>query len=314
MGPMTNTSDCTTADFWIHDFLEFQRLDRGASDLTIQAYRNDLNQFFVWLGKSREVASIHSEELLKYQAYLYTQLKLKPTSMARKTTSLRQFFKFCCLEKNLELNPSEPLESPNEAERLPYFLTVDQTQALLDCAMDGIPYPNQRLAGALQSRDRAMIFLLYATGLRVSELVGLTIHQLDLPGSYVRVIGKGNKERLAPFASLAGEHLNTYLETFRPVLKPLGDHLFINYLGLALTRQSLWKTIRDLSTQARISTPISPHILRHSFATHLLQSGMNLRSLQLLLGHSNLSTTQIYTHITPEHLREAFERFHPRGK
>jgi integrase/recombinase XerD len=159
-----------------------------------------------------------------------------------------------------------------------------------------------------------MILLLYATGLRISELLALTTHSLDLAQEYLRVRGKGDKERIVPFASAAGTALRDYLEHHRPQLLPQSDHLFVNAAGTRLSRQAFWKTLQTLAKQAGISRSVSPHLLRHSFATHLLQAGMNLRSLQMLLGHSDLSTTQIYTHVSPEHLKQAQRRYHPRGE
>ena len=153
-----------------------------------------------------------------------------------------------------------------------------------------------------------MIFLLYATGLRVSELVGLTTHQIDTKLGYLRVHGKGDKERIVPFAPVAGDLLVTYIEKHRRKVMPAGDLLF------DLTRQGFWNILKAIALQAGIAKAVSPHMLRHSFATHLLQSGMNLRSLQMLLGHSDLSTTQIYTHVTPDHLKTLHKRFHPRGE
>lgn len=161
-----------------------------------------------------------------------------------------------------------------------------------------------------------MVYLLYATGIRVSELVGLATDRVDLEQGYVRVMGKGSKERIAPFAEFAGECLGEYLRDHRPSLEPEGrqqDRVFLNRRGESLSRQSAWKIIGDLALAAGIRAALSPHMLRHSFATHLLQAGMNLRSLQMLLGHSDLSTTQIYTHVSPEHLQAAHRKFHPRG-
>jgi integrase/recombinase XerD len=159
-----------------------------------------------------------------------------------------------------------------------------------------------------------MVYLLYATGLRVSELTQLDSHQVDLSMSYLRTRGKGNKERIVPFAPVAGEKLKDYQDHFRPQLKPETDLLFLNHRGFGMTRQAFWKVLKGLAMEAGLPDSLSPHVLRHSFATHLLQSGMNLRSLQMLLGHSDLSTTQIYTHITPEHLKEAHQQYHPRGE
>jgi integrase/recombinase XerD len=159
-----------------------------------------------------------------------------------------------------------------------------------------------------------MVYLMYATGLRVSELAGLKLHQLELQSRYLRVKGKGGKERIAPFAPVAAERLQKYLQDYRILLKPRQEAVFLNHRGMGLTRQSFWKTLKTIAIQAGLDPCLSPHFLRHSFATHLLQSGMNLRSLQMLMGHSSVSTTQIYTHISPQHLKTAHQKHHPRGK
>lgn len=294
----------------IQSFLEVQRIDRGASDRTVEAYGRDLRQLAARF-PSQGAGDISPEDLSEYLAELHSDGQ-KATSVARKLSAIRQFFKFCCVERGLKENPAERLEGPGRDQRLPKYLSAEEVEALLRIASEpGLPYSSAQ-ADALHARDRAMIFLLYATGLRVSELVGLTLHQVDLQQGYVRVRGKGEKERIAPFADAAGEHLRTWLEA-RPALRPATDHLFVNHRGMVLTRQSFWKLLGELASAAGIKKSISPHMLRHSFATHLLQSGMNLRSLQLLLGHSDLSTTQIYAHVTPEHLKTAHKRYHPRG-
>jgi integrase/recombinase XerD len=296
----------------IADFIESQRIDRGSSDKTIEAYRRDLTQFaeFVSDVSLGEITPSHLERFIHSLA----DQGQKASSLARKGSALRQFFKFCCLEKGLKENPAENLASPRADQRLPKDLSIEVVTALLTAAEKGLPYPrSQTLGEALRARDTAMIYLLYATGLRVSELVGLTTHNVDLELEYVRVKGKGSKERITPFAKVAGDRLHTYLENHRPALKPAGDHLFVNHRGLVLTRQAFWQILQDLALASGLGKKISPHMLRHSFATHLLQSGMNLRSLQMLLGHSDLSTTQIYTHVAPEHLKSAHRKFHPRG-
>jgi integrase/recombinase XerD len=297
----------------VEDFLHALRIDRGASDHTVEAYRRDLQQLVCWFPRKEEtlLESIHQEGIQDFLIYLDSQNQ-KATSIARKISTLRQFFKFCCVEKGLEKNPTEQISGPLKLKNLPQFLTPDQTTSLLEATHQGLPYPPSD-RDRLQSRDRAMVYLLYATGLRVSELLSLTPHQIDFSLGYLRVKGKGAKERITPFAPIAGEHLKTYIEAFRPQLNPATDHLFLNRRGMVLTRQSFWKILKSLSKQAGIQLNISPHVLRHSFATHLLQSGINLRSLQMLLGHSDLSTTQIYAHVTPEHLKTAHEKFHPRG-
>lgn len=295
----------------IGKFLESRRIDRGASSNTISAYRRDLEQFAAGVPSGRRLDEVVAEDLEAWITRLH-KAGMDPRSVARKVSALRQFFKFCCLELGLERNPAERLESPSVSKRLPKFLAREEVTLLLRATQQGLPYP-ERLKAALTARDKAMVFLLYATGLRVSELVGLHAHNLDLEMGYLRVRGKGSKERIAPFVDVAGGHLREYLETFRPALTPKGDHLFVSQRGDPLTRQAFWKTLKALAAQANIRSPLAPHHLRHSFATHLLQSGMNLRSLQMLLGHSDLSTTQIYTHVTPEHLKEAHRKYHPRG-
>jgi integrase/recombinase XerD len=229
-------------------------------------------------------------------------------------SSLRQFFKFCCVERGMKTNPAEHLRSPSIPKRLPKHLSSEEVTALLTSVETGLPYSGA-LGDALRTRDCAMIYLLYATGLRVSELVGLAVHELDLEMGYLRVRGKGGKERIAPFADVAGDRLRAYIDQSRPGLggSKAQNALFLGLRGEPLTRQAFWKTLGQIARLAEIRKPISPHVLRHSFATHLLQSGINLRSLQILLGHSDLSTTQIYTHVTPEHLKKAHRRFHPRG-
>ncbi len=299
----------------IPDYLDSLRIDRGAGEKTIEAYRRDLRQFAAWLPEDQLAEEVELDQINDYLAHLH-RTKQKPASVARKVSAIRQFFKFCCSERGLQNNPAERLQSPAQAKRLPKFLSQDEVTRLLTCADEGLFYPNESTREALQARDRAMVYLLYASGLRVSELVGLTTHNLDLAMGYVRVRGKGQKERIVPFAPVAGERLNLYLQKFRPDLscqdRP-AEFLFLNREGQGLSRQSFWKTLKALALQAGISSRISPHVLRHSFATHLLQAGMNLRSLQSLLGHSDLSTTQIYAHVTPEHLKSAHKKYHPRG-
>jgi len=299
-------ADATTA------FLEAIRIDRGASDLTVDAYKRDLAQFAEFTGPL-PVAAVTAGMLDGFMQKLHDGGRSR-ASLARMTSSLRQLFKFCMLESHLHENPAEQLQSPAGGKKLPRFLTVAQVTTLLEAADKGLPYEHSGTAAALAARDRAMIYLLYATGLRVSELVSLEAHNVDTAAEYLRVRGKGGKERIVPFAGAAGTRLRDYYDQHRPALNPLGGHLFVNYNGVVITRQSFWKTLRAVALGAGLAELPSPHVLRHSFATHLLQAGMNLRSLQTLLGHSDLSTTQIYTHITPEHLKAAHRKFHPRGE
>jgi integrase/recombinase XerD len=296
----------------IRSFLDSLRIDRGAADPTIEAYQRDLSQMAQSLPPGLGLAQIEASHLNDFLTRLYDQ-GLEASSIARKVSALRQFFKFSCLELGLKTNPAEQLRKPRQSRRLPEFLSVEEVTRLLEAADRGLPYERDP-AGRLKLRDAAMVYLLYATGLRVSELCGLTAFGIDLQQGYVRVRGKGGKERIVPFAPAAGERVRRWMEEGRLALKPATDHLFLNPRGMALTRQSFWRILGEIAQQAGISRKISPHGLRHSFATHLLQSGMNLRSLQMLLGHSDVSTTQIYTHVTPGHLKEAHKKFHPRGE
>lgn len=313
----------------IEAFLESQKIDREAAKKTIEAYRSDLGKFARWLAARispnevrpgspvpNALETITAVDLSAYIAALSREGR-KPSSLARKISCLRQFFKFCCLEQNLKTNPAELLTTPNRDQQLPKSLTLENVNALLAAADEGIfrsKSSDDEVGRSLNSRNRAMIYLLYATGIRVSELVSLTTHQIDLEQSYLRVKGKGGRERIVPFAPVAGDRLYGYLTAHRAVLKPSTDFLFLNLRGVGLTRQAFWKILKSYTQQAGISVPVSPHVLRHSFATHLLQSGIGLRSLQMLLGHSDLSTTQVYTHISPEHLKVTHRKYHPRGE
>ncbi len=297
----------------IESFLESKRLDRGVSNSTIAAYRQDLRDFQVWLQKSslaRPLKEITYDDLSLFVSALAEQNQ-KPASISRKISTLRQFFKFGCLELGLESNPTELLKAPKNKPPLPKTISEKEVTSLLE-AVDNLAQ-SRGTAHPRFLRDRAMIYLLYASGLRVSELVGLKLSQIDLQAGYLRIHGKGGKERVTPFAKTAGDRLQEYLD-IRSKFDPQTDEVFIGHAGSAITRQAFWKILKSLAGQAGISASLSPHTLRHSFATHLLHSGMDLRSLQMLLGHSDLSTTQIYTHVGPEHLKDAHQKFHPRGK
>ena len=326
----------------VRGFLETSRVDRGASDHTVQAYRRDLEHFERWLARTHDTSpeKASAEQVREYLVAL-DQEGLSPASVSRKISALRQLYRYCCLERGLRENPTEGIRNPKLARKLPKFLTATQVERLLEAAREGLPYSSKpgaaaraadapgtsdpsdeasaALAEALRARDRAAVYILYAAGLRVSELAALTTHALDLDQGFLRVRGKGGKERIAPIADQAGERVREYLAQHRPRLHSRAriaeqtDHLLLNSGGTGLSRQAIWKFLRDLAIRAGIDPLPSPHVLRHSFATHLMQAGINLRSLQMLLGHSDLSTTQIYTHVTPEHLKEAHETFHPRG-
>lgn len=297
---------------YLSEFLESLRLDRGASDHTVSSYRADLTQFFAFLNARVNPLEITSAEIESYLSYLHHEEKQKSTSIARKLSALRQFFKFLRIEHEMGTDPLENVSTPKLGKGIPKGLTESEVQDLLRITEDGLQYPEKN-AAASRSRDRAMIYLLYASGLRISELAGLTLNNLETEQGYVRVRGKGEKERIVPFAPVAGEHLLDYVQNHRSSFSPTTAHVFISARGV-LTRQAIWKILAKLARAAGIQKRVTPHMLRHSFATHLLQSGINLRSLQLLLGHADLSTTQIYTHVAPEHLKKIHKKYHPRGE
>jgi integrase/recombinase XerD len=237
-------------------------------------------------------------------------------TLARKASAIRSCFKFLCREEALETNPAEQLEAAAPPRALPKSISTEEVARLLaraDEAATEIAAGGPGVRAAAAYRDRAMVYLMYATGLRVSELVGLELQDLEMAQEFVRVRGKGGKERIAPYVPSAGERLAEYLVSHRAALTPRGNAVFLNPSGRALSRQSFWKTLKDLALTAGVPASLSPHGLRHSFATHLMASGIPLRSLQMLLGHADLSTTQIYTHVSPEHLKAAHRKFHPRG-
>ncbi len=289
----------------LDQFYQHLGVERGLASLTLAAYARDLQDFWEFL-ESRGLNSWAAVSLSDLQDYLKAMEArgLSARSRARWLSALRQFFRFLQREEVVTTNPVELLDSPRLPRRLPQVLAETEVAALL-----AAPDPNTP-AG---QRDGALLELLYATGLRVSELVGLTLKQLDLRRGVVRPLGKGSKERVVPMVAPAVEKLQLYLSQGRPHLLQGRDspYLFINRRGGRLTRQGFWKILKHYARQAGVR-PLSPHTLRHSFATHLLSRGANLRVLQLLLGHADLATTQIYTHLDAARLREVHRKAHPR--
>jgi integrase/recombinase XerD len=291
----------------IERFLDALWMEGGLSDNTLAAYRNDLRGLALWLaaGPGGGVVAARREHLMGYLAHRY-QTGSKARSAARLLSSLRRFYRHLVRENRIQEDPSARIDAPKLGRPLPKSLSEAQVEALLAAPDTG------QLLGL---RDRAMLETLYACGLRVSELVGLRLEQLNLRQGVVRVLGKGSKERLVPLGEEALNWLQRYLAEARPGL--LGgqpsDFVFPGRGGEGLTRQAFWYRIKDYAGKAEIRVPLSPHTLRHAFATHLVNHGADLRVVQLLLGHSDLSTTQIYTHVARERLRELHARHHPRG-
>ncbi len=288
----------------VERFVDALWMERGLADNTLAAYRRDLEGLGRWLS-GRSLDAVAAADLLDYFEYR-TRAKASPRTVARIGSSLRRFYRYLIREGVVADDPTARLELPGLPRELPDTLTESEVEALI-----GAPDPEE----VLGLRDRAMLELLYATGLRVSELVGLTLAQLNLRQGTVRVTGKGNKDRLVPLGEEAQVWIERYLVEARPELVrgQAGEVLFPTRRGGAMTRQAFWYLIKRYARRAGIRASLSPHTLRHAFATHLLNHGADLRVVQLLLGHSTISTTQIYTHVARERLKTLHRQHHPRG-
>jgi len=280
------------------------RVERGLSANTIVAYNHDLITFFDFLNqRGAAPLQITQDDLVSFVAEKRPQLSAR--SLARCLVSIRTFYRFCVTEGKIESNPARLLGIPKLYQHLPNILNRDEVEALLSQ-----PDPQTDLG----RRDKAMLELLYATGLRVTELIGLKINNINLEAGFIRTMGKGSKERIIPMGTKALDALKEYLQDSRPSFLQKGKlpYLFLNRRGKPLTRQGFWKILKQYALKAGITRKVSPHTLRHSFATHLLEGGADLRSVQIMLGHADISTTQIYTHVARERLKEIHEKYHPR--
>ncbi len=290
----------------IDRFLSELRIEGGVSRNTLESYRNDLSKFqtFLKTQRIRDLARVSPRTVAAFVGQL-AQRKLSPASIARCVSALRGLYRFLCKERCVRDNPTTDVTTPRPWLRLPRTLSADAIDRLLRVAA------GKKLEDL---RDAAMLELLYATGLRVSELVGLDYTRVNLDVGYVLVSGKGDKQRVVPMGEPARRKLETYLEGARAALLKgrTSPSLFVTRRGGALTRQGFWKLLRARARQARIATPISPHMLRHSFATHLLDHGADLRSVQAMLGHADIATTQIYTHVERARLKQLHRDFFPR--
>ena len=291
----------------IQRFADALWLEEGLSENTQKAYASDLSHFAVWVAKSysTDLPGVDSGMIEAYLALKYRQ-RASGRSMARLLSSLRKLYLFLLREGRIQADPTLSIEPPQLGRPLPKTLTERDVEALLEAP---------RVEEVLGCRDRAMLETLYATGLRVSELVGLKLEQVNLRRGVIRVMGKGSKERLVPLGEEAEDWVRRYSETSRVVLLKgkRSDDLFITDRGAGMTRQAFWYLIKRYALDAGIRKPLSPHTLRHAFATHLLNHGADLRVVQMLLGHSDLSSTQIYTHVAQERLKDLHARCHPRG-
>lgn len=293
----------------IEDFLHYIRVEKGLSDNTMQAYQRDLTAYLTYLREHRQLttlADITREDIVGFMALMKTTGK-SARSVARYMASIRSFHHFLLIEQKATNDPTTQIATPKQAQHLPDILHIDEVAALLET-------PDK--TSVLGLRDAAMLELLYATGLRVSELITLTLSDLHLNMGFIQTLGKGHKERIIPLGETASHVLTTYLADSRPQLtreKYKNDTVFLNFHGQPMTRQGFWKNLKKLTLKAGISKEITPHTLRHSFATHLLENGADLRSVQELLGHSDIATTQIYTHVTKNRLADVYQQFHPRA-
>jgi integrase/recombinase XerD len=285
-------------------FINYLRVERGLAHNTIQSYSRDLNRFFQYLEeRALSPLRLSRDQIMDYVALMGRGLSAR--SVARNISTIKTFFRFLAAEGIIKNNPARLLETPRLARRLPKILNQGEVERLISQP------DSSRTRG---QRDRAMLEILYATGLRVSELVGLKVLNVNLEAGYVRTLGKGSKERAVPIGEKAGKAVKQYLTNGRLQLAKHTNspYLFLNSRGHPLTRQGFWKIIKKYGREAAISKTITPHGIRHSFASHLLEAGADLRSVQVMLGHADIATTQIYTHVTRERLKELHEKCHPR--
>lgn len=288
----------------VDEFITYLRVERGLAENTIHAYSRDLIRFMTYL-ETRNLTPVESSRVVIRDYLGNLTHELSKRSQARNVSAIKTFYRFLVSEGKMKENPARLVETPRIQQKLPDILSVDEVERLL-LQPDG--------ATPLGQRDRAMLELLYATGLRVSELVHLRLLDVNLEAGFVKTLGKGSKERMVPFGEKARQAVKTYLLDGRSALLKEGHppYLFLNFRGKPLTRQGFWKIIKNHGIMAGIKKNIKPHGLRHSFASHLLEAGADLRSVQLMLGHADITTTQIYTHVTRERLKELHGTCHPR--
>lgn len=288
-------------------YLNFLVFEKGLSKKTIESYSGDLARFFEFL-KNKNVSNIYDADTPLILKHLISLRKagLSPKSCARHLVTLRGFYKFLVQEKVLDYDPARLVDLPKSGLKLPDVLSVEEVNLILNTPDTTKP---------LGKRNSAMLELIYAAGLRVSELVNLKMLDINLEACFVRVLGKGSRERVVPIGLYAKEKIEDYIQYARPLLlkNNISPYLFVARAGNPMTRQGFWKLLKQYAMQAEIKKKITPHSFRHSFASHLLEGGADLRSVQVMLGHVDISTTQIYTHVARDHLKQMHEKFHPRG-
>ncbi len=293
----------------LRTFMQYLSVERGLALNTLESYERDLTQYLDHLKKSgvQTIDQSTRQHITAYVAELKKKGKAAAT-VSRSLVSIRSFYQFLVRERMLDKDPSMNMETPKQEKRLPKVMSMAEVEQLLDA-------PNLSAIGGM--RDKAMLEVLYACGIRVSELISLNTSDIHLGLGYIRCIGKGAKERIIPLGRIAAQSLDRYIQYARPKMMK-GTHadeaLFLGHLGTRMTRQGFWKIIKKYAAQAGIQKEITPHTLRHSFATHLLENGADLRAVQEMLGHADISTTQIYTHVTKRRMKEVYNQTHPRAR
>lgn len=288
----------------ILDYLDYISYEKGLSENTKISYKSDLMAYKAFLNQKHINTwdKVKKENIKDYFMYL-TNEKETSTTLARKLTAIKTFHKYLVKENRIQVDVSENIERPKLRKKLPQVMSIEEIAKLLDI----------QIHNEFDSRNKAMLELLYATGIRVSELIHLTLHSIDLENCVIRLIGKGNKERIVPIGEYTMVYLKEYLKVRHKLLKnTTTEYLFLNNHGKGMTRQGFFKILKKLLKEKGLNENISPHTLRHSFATHLLNYGADLRSIQLMLGHSDIATTKIYTHITGDKIKEEYQKYHPR--
>ncbi|RPF55709.1 site-specific tyrosine recombinase XerD [Aquisalibacillus elongatus] len=291
----------------VNDFLHFLQIEKGLATNSIASYRRDLNQYNQYMKEVEEITDpvlierAHIRAFLKY----LDEAGKSSSSLARMISTLRSFHRFLIQEYDLRHDATLHIHTPKKERKLPQVLSNRDVDKLLDLPGDD----------PLTIRNRAMLEMLYATGLRISELLSLKFNDLHLLMGFVRVVGKGGKERIVPLGKHAQKALEEYVEFARPtfIKKENVDALFVNHRGSPMSRQGFWKVLKKIAVEKGIKTPLTPHTLRHSFATHLLENGADLRAVQEMLGHADISTTQIYTHVSKTRMKDIYQNYHPRA-
>ena len=288
----------------VKEYSDYLRIEKRQSPNTIEAYCRDLSRFARFFS-DKDLFDLTTNDIRGFLLSLRDE-ELSPSSIARSLSSIKSFYRYLFQDKQLKNNPAEILETPGRLRKLPYVLSISDVEKLLNCPDTGT---------VIGLRDQAMLEVLYATGMRVSELVSVKGNNLDMLAGCLRTMGKGSKERIVPIGMVARKVLEDYLLNSRPVLAKghKVEELFLTRRAKPMTRQGFWKILKNYVKQCNIKTDVSPHTLRHAFATHLLDRGADLRSVQQMLGHSDISTTQIYTHVLDKRMLEVHDRFHPRG-